>query len=67
MADRPTKKARVVVEDDLLDVITVATTGIVCFFIALIFGLHTIPALLCGGAGSAAQAALICALGNARE
>jgi hypothetical protein len=46
-------------EDDLLDVITVATTGIVCFIIALIFDFCTIPALLCGVVGSAARAALI--------
>jgi hypothetical protein len=49
-------------EDDLLDVITVATTGNVCFIIAVIFGFYTIPALLCGVAASAAQAVLIRAL-----
>ncbi|SJM33628.1 hypothetical protein BQ8482_360029 [Mesorhizobium delmotii] len=51
--------------DDLLDVITVATTGIVCFFIALTFGLDTIPALLSGGAGSPAYkqlSSVVCAL-----
>jgi hypothetical protein len=37
----------IVMEDDLLDVITVATTGNVCFFIAVIFDVHTIPA--CAG------------------
>ncbi|WP_292318896.1 hypothetical protein [Mesorhizobium sp.] len=46
-------------EDDLLDAVTVATTGIVCFIIALIFDFHTLPALLCGVGASAAQAALI--------
>ncbi|WP_164763817.1 hypothetical protein [Mesorhizobium sp. M1A.T.Ca.IN.004.03.1.1] len=46
-------------EDDLLDVITVATIGIVCFFIALIFNFYISPALLCGVVGSAAQATLI--------
>jgi hypothetical protein len=49
-------------EDDLLDVITVATTGIVCFIIAVIFDFDTIPALLCGVAASAAQAVLISAV-----
>jgi hypothetical protein len=49
-------------EDDLLDVITVATTGIVCFIIAVMFDFYTIPAVLCGVAGSAAQAALISAV-----
>jgi hypothetical protein len=47
------------VEDDLLDVVTVVTTGIVCFVIALSFGFYTAPALLCGVVGSAAQTALI--------
>ncbi|WP_292241938.1 hypothetical protein [Mesorhizobium sp.] len=46
-------------EDDLLDLVTVATTGIVSFIIALIFDWYTIPALLWGGAASAAQAGLI--------
>jgi hypothetical protein len=46
-------------EDDLLDVITVPTTGVVCFIIAVIFDFNTTPALLCGLAVSAAQAALI--------
>jgi hypothetical protein len=45
-------------EDDLLEVITVATTGSVCFIIALNLGLLHLPALLCGVVGSAAQAAL---------
>lgn len=46
-------------EDDLLDVTTIVTTGIVCFIIALIFDFYTIPALLCGVAFGAVQAALI--------
>ncbi|WP_292576600.1 hypothetical protein [Mesorhizobium sp.] len=46
-------------EDDLLDAITVATTGNVCFIIAVIFDVGTIPALLCGVAASVAQAVLI--------
>ena len=46
-------------EDDLLDVVTVTTTGIVCVVIALIFGFYTAPALLCGVVASAAQTALI--------
>jgi hypothetical protein len=46
-------------EDDLLDVITVVTTGIVCFIIPAVFGSDIIPALLCGVAASAAQTALI--------
>lgn len=45
--------------EDLQDVITVATTGIVCLFIALIFNFYIGPALLRGVVGSAAQAALI--------
>jgi hypothetical protein len=52
-------------EDDLLDVITVATTGIAGFIIAVIFDFYTIPALLCGTtsiAGSAAQTVLISAV-----
>ena len=49
-------------EDDLLDVITVATTGNACFIIAVIFDFYTIPALLCGVVASAAQAALISAV-----
>ncbi len=49
-------------EDDLLDVITVTTTGIVCFIIALIFDFYTTPALLCGVVASAAQAVLISAV-----
>ncbi|MCT2580905.1 hypothetical protein P3C33_27795 [Mesorhizobium sp. P16.1] len=46
-------------EDDLLDLVTVASTGIVCFIIALIFDFYTLPALLCGVAFGAVQAALI--------
>lgn len=46
-------------EDDLLDVTTVVTTGIVCFIIPLVFGFDTIPTFLCGVAASAAQTALI--------
>lgn len=49
-------------EDDLLDVITVATTGIVRFIVALIFNVCISPALLCGVVGGAAQAALIRAM-----
>lgn len=46
-------------EDDLLDLVTVATTGITCFIIPLVFDWYTVPALLCGVGASAAQAALI--------
>jgi hypothetical protein len=49
-------------EDDLLDVITVTTTGIVRFIIAVIFDFYTTPALLCGVVASAAQAVLISAV-----
>jgi hypothetical protein len=49
----------IVMEDDLLDLITVATTGNVCFISAVIFDYYTTPALLCGVAASAAQAVLI--------
>ena len=46
-------------EDDLLDLVTISTTGIACFIILLVFGFEIIPALLCGVAASVAQAALI--------
>ncbi|WP_292519189.1 hypothetical protein [Mesorhizobium sp.] len=46
-------------EDDLLDLATISSTGIACFIIALIFDFYIIPALMCGVAFGAAQAALI--------
>jgi hypothetical protein len=46
-------------EDLLLDIATVITTGIVIFILALIFGFYSVPAVLCGVAGAGAQASLI--------
>ena len=46
-------------EDEMLDIVTVITTGIVIFVLAMIFGFYIVPALLCGVAGGGAQAALI--------
>lgn len=46
-------------EDDLLDLVTISTTGIACFIIPLVFGFDVIPAFLCGVTASAAQTALI--------